>query len=161
MNIFSLIRNNKDESQIINFIEKNNIDINTTDDDNYNMLMIALTRNLFQLSNYLIEKKIDLNHQNYKGLTALHVLAYNYDKEVLINLLDSSIDLSLQDEYGNAALWTTIMNDKGFGDRLEMIGLLLKYGADKNQLNNVNKSPFQIAKILGYPKIIKILEGEV
>ncbi len=159
MEIFNLIRNKKNELEIIDFIENNNININIKDEDDYNMLMIALTRDLHILSNYLISNNIDLNHQNYKGLSALHILAYHYNKEVMLNMLNKGIDVSLRDIHGNAALWTTIMNDKGFGDRLEMIDLLLKYGADKNQLNNVNKSPFQIAKILGYPKIIEILDN--
>ncbi|MDO5971996.1 ankyrin repeat domain-containing protein [Flavivirga aquimarina] len=159
MEIFSIIRNEKNEKKIIHYIEENNVNIDVTDEDNYNMLMMAISQELFELSKYLISNNINLNHQNYKGMSALHILAFYYNEEVLLAILNRDIDLSLVDDYGNNALWTTIMNDKGFGTRLKMIELLLKKGIDKNQLNNVDKSPLFIARTLNYPKIVELLEA--
>tara|TARA_R110002012_G_scaffold129646_1_gene282087 strand:+ start:715 stop:1197 length:483 start_codon:yes stop_codon:yes gene_type:complete len=158
MEIFYKLRNESNEDEIIEYLKSNNLDINLVDEDNYNMLMVAVSRELFNVSKYLISKGININHQNNKGLSILHIIAYNYDEDLLIEILNNNADLSLEDNYGNIALWTSIMNDKGFGVRLFMIDSLVKYGADVNHLNNVNKSPLIISKSLGYSNIINVLE---
>jgi len=157
MELFSLLEKGN-TIEIIKFIENNRVDINSVDKFTFNLLMKSINRGITDLSEYLIEQGVDLNYQNEKGQTILHLLAINYDKKILEKALEKGVNVNLQDIYGNEALWTAVFNDKGFGKRIEMIQLLIKYGANPYHSNNAGKSPIEFAKTAGYPDVIGILD---
>lgn len=159
MEIFNILEEGN-IAEIIGFIEKENIDINIADDFSYNFLMKAIIRSLSDLAIYLINKGVDLNYQNNKGQTVLHILAVFYNEKVLEEILKKGIDVNLFDKFGNEALWTAVFNDKGLGnERKRMIELLVKYGGNPNHLNNAGRSPKQFAEMAKYDEsILKILK---
>jgi len=158
MEIFNLL-GKKDISRIVNFIEKENIDINIVDDFTYSLLMKSINTGFFDFSNYLISKGANLNYQNNKGQTILHLLALNFNSITLKKALENRADVRIRDIYGNEPLWTAVFNDKGFGQRIEMIKMLLEYGANPYNTNNANISPKEFSKTAGYNDIIKILDS--
>ncbi|QLE02544.1 ankyrin repeat domain-containing protein [Galbibacter sp. BG1] len=147
------------EKEAINLIDNEKTSVNVEDKDGYNLLMISLLRGLEDLSLKLIERNINLKHQDSKGQTILHHLAIFYNEKILLKCLEEGADLSISDIYGNQSLWTTVFNDKGYGKRLEMIKILMEYGADPYHKNNVEKSPYDMARITKNNEVKSIFEN--
>ncbi|WP_106794148.1 ankyrin repeat domain-containing protein [Aquimarina sp. Aq78] len=154
MDLFRLIRDKKIKDFITNFSQE---DLNIINESSYNLLMVSIFEELKEISLFLIDKGIDLNYQDKKGQTILHHIAIYFDKEILETSLKKNIDINLVDIYGNQALWSAVFNDKGYGKRALMVSLLLSHGANPNHINNVNKSPLQIAELAGYKEVFELM----
>ena len=152
---FDLVKQNevKKVQQLIN----NGIDINKKDKFGYSAIHIAMVKNLPDMVKILIDSGINLNLQNNEGITGLHCAAIYNNFSLADLLLRHGADLSIEDKYGNQPLWTATFNDKGRNERREMIKLFLKYGADVNHKNNVDKSPKDIVLIAGYKNLEDII----
>jgi len=132
-------------------------DVNQKNKFGSSALHIAVVKDLLDLAKLLIDSGINLNMQDKEGKTSLHHVA-EYNRIVLGKvLLDNGAGLSIQDKYGNQPLWTAVFNDKGRDDRIEIIKLFIKYGADINHKNAVGKSPKDIVTIAGYTNLVNIL----
>lgn len=149
-------------------IEKNDIvkvkeiieggfDINILNKYGSSALHVAISKKSIPMANILIGLGINLNIQNKEGKTSLQLAAEYNLIEIAEVLLEKKADLSIQDKYGNQPLWTAVFNDKGKNERIKMINLFLKNGADINHRNNVGKSPKDIVMIAGYKNIESIL----
>ncbi|HVY76241.1 MAG TPA: ankyrin repeat domain-containing protein [Puia sp.] len=107
----------------------------------------------------IMEYNPDLNAQNHKGQTALHYAAELNLVRIASLLLRCGGDPNIQDKYGNNPLWSAIFYDKGFGNNLELIKLLLDFNSDKNHKNLAGLSPLDFAKKANYPEVVSLLEN--
>ncbi|MBS1523475.1 MAG: ankyrin repeat domain-containing protein [Bacteroidetes bacterium] len=131
-------------------------EINIYNKFGYSALHICCARDLNTMAELLINSAINVNLQDKDGLTALHYVATYGQLYLAELLLKNDGDLTIQDKYGNQPLWTATFNDKGRGDRFDMVKLFLDNGADPNHQNNVNKSPKDIVIIAGYKNLEKL-----
>ena len=152
---FDLVEQNevKKVQELIN----NGIDINKKDKFGYSAIHTVMVKNLPDMAKTLIYGGIDLNLQNNEGVTGLHCAAIYNNLRLAELLLLHGADLSIKDKFGNQPLWTATFNDKGRNERRELIKLFLKYGADINHKNNVDKSPKDIVRIAGYKNLEDII----
>ena len=126
------------------------VNINGRDKYGYSALHIASFKALDEMAIFLISKGIDLNIQDKNGQTILHYTALNNQLSIANAALNLGASLSIEDAHGNEPLWTAVFNDKGRNDRIEMIELFLRHGADVNHRNKVGKSSKDIVTIAGY-----------
>lgn len=101
----------------------------------------------------LINEGADINEQDRNFFTPLHYAAQFCEKEnsfeIAKFLLEKGALTEIKDDYGNTPLSKAVFNSKGDG---EMIYLLLSYGADRNNKNNYDVSPLDLAHtIANYP----------
>ncbi len=154
--------------ELFELVEKNNVEavkkllsselINGVDKYKYSLLHISLAKSSDDVSILLINSGIDVNLKDARGQTALHYTAL-FDKfDVAKRLLEAGADLGIEDDFGNQPLWTAVFNDKGFGNRLNIIGLFLSHGGNIHHKNHVGKSPLDMATIANYSAVLNILK---
>ena len=132
--------------------------INSVDNYGYSVLHIASSKELNDMAFFLIDNDVDINMQDKKGQTILHYAAEYNQLKLAKAALDRGAKLSIADIHGNEPLWTAVFNDKGRGDRIEIIKLFLEHGANVNHKNNVNKSPKEIVMIAGYNNLKPLMD---
>jgi ankyrin repeat protein len=103
----------------------------------------------------LIDSGADVNVQDKYGWTALHFAAQNRDVEIGRMLLENGATVDVRESYGNTALSNAVFSSKGDGD---MINLLLEYGAGKNQKNNYDVSPYELAHEIANYNVAQFLD---
>lgn len=97
-------KNNKAFESAFNIIKKENLDIDTTDNDGKTVLMYAAFYDDFEIIESIIKKGADINKTDNEGRTALHWAAY-YGKEEAVNaLLKNGADKNIKDKLSNTAL---------------------------------------------------------
>ena len=153
-----IFKNNK-ESFFKNFSEK---DCNLVDKYEQSLLQEALSysfsRDKYTIAKFLIENKCNLNHQDKKGLTALHyILSSRIDEKITLAdiLIDNMEDIDIEDNYGNTPLWYALKNPK---IPMKIIEKLLKRGANPYHKNNVKKTPLDVVKRLNNPELNNIFK---
>ncbi|MNK23705.1 Ankyrin repeats (3 copies) [compost metagenome] len=154
MNISKIIAD-KDLQSYYSFI--NEVDINQLNDSSQNLLHIAIANENNEVAQDLIKRGININAQDFKGQTPLHFAAAYNNFFVAKNLVENGAEVNVRDVYGNTPLWTAVFN----GQRIkyyDVVILLVDSKADVNNTNDVNKTPLDIAKQLGYQDLIEILE---
>jgi ankyrin repeat protein len=106
----------------------------------------------------LIQNKADLNLQDHsKGSTALHYCATNGFLEIAELILENSGKTNVADKFGNEALWPAVFGVKGNTERLRMVELFMKHGADKHHKNEAGKSPLDFAMQVNYDPLTDLL----
>jgi len=150
--IFQTIRV-KDLELFFKLIENSSLD--EVNEYGQNFLQEAISSNNIIVIKYLLDRKININHQDNQGKTALHYCAEYFDIEAskLILAVDGT-DLSIVDKFGNNPLWTAVFNARGEYDLVE---LFKQYKADSNNKNNVGKTPLDFAKQIEDEELINIL----
>lgn len=99
-----------------------------------------------------------INIQNKYGCNLLlHLLKYNYDKNIIKYLCQWNVDINLEDNYGNTALIYAIKNGN-----IEIINLILSKNPNINHRNKLNYSSLKYAVLKSkekkeYIEIISIL----
>jgi hypothetical protein len=150
------------ESELIEYLIKKRIDINTVNTKEQNILMIAIEKEEYDFArNNLLTRKININHQDYQGSTAMIMIVkhpYHLNTSLLFEgLLGKKPKLNILDFTGKSALYYAVYH-KNF----KMIEALIKAGADKKitdgQGNNLihvlitspvfNKETMEIYKFL-------------
>lgn len=133
----------------------NSENINQQQDAN-SLLMYAIQHKQDDIALQLINLGINVNLQNNKGQTAMHVLAvYKNDLTIAEALIQHGADLSLQYSSGNISLWTAILKAEG---QYDLVELLLKNKADLDSKNRTGKSPFDLALLMKFPECIALVE---
>lgn len=144
------MENKLNNEEIKKSILKDKSILNSKNINGSSLLQIAIMKNDIDLATFLINKGIDINAQDKKGNTALHYCAEYNQYEIANSILLFGGNLSISDKYGNQPLWTAVFNDKGKNERIEIVKLFMKFGADPVHKNKADKSPKDIIEIAGY-----------
>ena len=152
---------------IIDFVENNDIAgvknqlakgvSQWVDKFGYSALHIALSKGFDDILIVLLDGGIDTNLQDSKGQTALHYCAFLNKVEIAKNILAHGGRLDIEDKFGNQPLWTAIINDKGFGSRIELVEIFISAGANPSHRNNTGGSPLKIAEDLEYDDVFALM----
>lgn len=133
------------EHEMIQSLLERGFDINTSDSGGRTMLMEAVIRKDQWLIEKLLSKGADVNVRDHRNWTALHFAAQNYDIVSTRLLLENGGEVNAQDSYGNNVLWRAVFESRGSVDLLQ---LLIKYGADPTAKNNSGISASDVAKTI-------------
>jgi len=146
--LYDLIRtgfgNNPEQTD--EFINKFNLsDCAYIDEFNTSLLQKSISSEKYDIANFLIKQKCNLDNQDDRGYTALHYILASKDKqdyELIDNLLEQNPELELKDyEYGNTPLIEAVMNAK---IPLSILEQLLKKGANPHHENKSKMSPYKL-----------------
>ena len=102
----------------------------------------------------LINRNIDINHQDSNGQAPLHYCAQYLNIEIARLLLSKNADINIEDAYGNNPPWTVVFNARG---DYRMVELFIEYNANIHHLNKARRSPLDFAKQIDDLHMIKIL----
>lgn len=109
--------------------------INTKDENGDTPLHHAVTKiNNIPMIQLLINSNADPNIVNNNGETPLHIVSDDYDAALI--LLNASADPNIIDKNGSTLLHYAVHDE-----HLEIIALLLEFGADPNIRNNEGNFP--------------------
>ncbi|WP_312697560.1 ankyrin repeat domain-containing protein [Sphingobacterium mizutaii] len=109
-----------------------NLDINKPDRFNRTLLMNAILYGELELADWAINRKANVNHQDKKGLSALHIAVERNQFQLVSFMLRKGVDVDLQDHFGNTALWRAMMDNVD----VNIIYILFQYQADPDLKNN-------------------------
>lgn len=133
---------------IKNFFSENEFKIDNKikgdDGDGYTPLHYACLRGQYNLVSFFIEKGANLDVQNFSSESILHTLLekhFFYSESKLLNLfellLKKGINTEILNENGDSALYCSILENSKLS--LNLVKLLLKYDANPNNYNDINK----------------------
>ncbi len=100
----------------------------------------------------LLQQHADLNAPQRDGMTALHWVAYNDDRELAALLVGAGANVKAANRYGVTPLSLACTNGSG-----EMVELLLKAGADPNAPLPGGETPLMTAARTGTDATVKAL----
>ena len=114
---------------------KNPYLVNTIDDKKETILSYSIKNNNIEISNLIITSPIiDLDYQDKKGNSYLHLAVTAQQKEIIKLLLEKGIDINKQNQEGNTALHLAYsINNK------QIINYLIENGIDDKIVNKENK----------------------
>lgn len=117
-------------------------------------LQVAISgRHFVVLKKLAVVGKANIDAQNEKGETALHVATWNNDGELVQVLLDSRASIDMKDDRGQTALYLATAREHE-----DLVILLLKKGADPNAANKrYNETPLYKAVSLRNLSLVQIL----
>ncbi|KJV74591.1 ankyrin repeat-containing protein [Orientia tsutsugamushi] len=117
---------------------------------NNHPLLYAAKHNYLDVVQHLIEHGVDINTQNLRGSTALHIAAYNGNIQMAMFLLANHAEVDTQNAYSSTALYYAAEQSN-----VEMVRLLLSYGANPNLQCHFNQTPFERAwvKYINSPEL--------
>ena len=118
---------------------------------------VNLTAPIMMLKQFLVKKKINVNHQDGKGLSPLHYCAQYCNIRIAKLLLKNNANVNISDSYGNNPLWTAVFSARG---NYQMVKLFVKYGADAYNKNKASRSPIDFAEQIEDSDMVKILLNE-
>ena len=169
--------NNKIDTNILDTIIRDDIinyrliisdfDINS-EYDSSNMLELAISYGATNIALYLLSKNINIHHRDKNGLTSLHVCSWYFNKynclEIAQALIDSDVEIDAIDKYGNTPLWyavhfSTLNIYKKDSFRYNLVKLLVDTGANPLHLNNVKRTPVDLATIHNDSYLLELLSN--
>lgn len=131
-------------------------DINTLNESKQNLLQHAISYKNTKASTLLIDKAINLNHQDDRGYSALHYCSLYKDVDTCNKILRNiNVLVNIKDAHGNSPLWTAVLNSK---ETYDIVNLLVRHGGNPYSVNNVGKSPFDFAKQINDLNLMKVLD---
>ena len=155
MALLSLIYNN-DEKLALEAITRE--DLNIVDRMGDTPLHFAVATGNLNIVHALLYRNVNINARNNNGKTALHLAVDKHSLPIIKLLIDNNIDINIEDSWGNQALWTAVFNAAaGDLDKLPIVELLLKHGADKNHKNEAGRSPSDFANQVGFQDLIEVV----
>lgn len=149
--IFSIIRNGLTEHYQLSI---SSIPINSNNEFGQNLLQeaIAYCRNGIAVD--LVNRGIDINHQDHRGQTPLHCCAQHNNLAIAELLLAKKGEVNIMDFYGNNPLWYAVFYADG---DYRFVKLLIKYGANVLSKNKAMRTPLDFAKEIDDEVMVKIL----
>ena len=121
------------------------IDIQTTDNNGWTLLMLAARRNWLNCVVKLIELGADVNQKGWRGQTPLIVAADYCNFRIVAELIQYHADLDIQDDDKMTALMYACKNQYS----LKIIQQLFDYGANTSLKNKKRKTAKTIAEESG------------
>lgn len=115
-------------------------------------LMVALDNGQSQIAKILLDKGIDVNIKDNKGLTALMYAGMNDNIEVAKLLLDKGADVNIKNNYSETALMHALIKEN-----IEIVKLLLDRGANINVRDKNGKSALMYATEFKDKKLVELL----
>lgn len=134
-----------------NILERN---INYSNTYGRNLLQEAIVSCENTIAVDLVNKGIDINHQDKKEMTPLHFCAQYNNITIAELLLQNGAKVNVTDCYGNNPLWYAVFNAN---NDYRLVKLLVRYGADALSKNNAIRSPLDFAKQIKDMEMINIL----
>lgn len=132
-------------------------DIDCCNEHKQNLLQEAIAASKNDIAKDLINRNIDINHQDSNGQAPLHYCAQYLNIEIARLLLSKNADINIEDAYGNIPLWTAVFNARG---DYRMVELFIQNNANIHHLNKAGRSPLDFAKQIDDLHMIKILLQE-
>ncbi|MBH1960044.1 MAG: ankyrin repeat domain-containing protein [Flavobacteriia bacterium] len=126
--------------------------INSTNSMGFSPLILACYRGNTNVAKFLIEHVKDINYKSPEG-TALAGLCIRYQKDLAEALLAKKADPNIADANGTTPLiWAVKTGNE------ELVKMLLKYGAKKEQPDHMGIKPFEYAVQTQRQNIINLLK---
>ena len=133
------------DQNLLNFFLTNQVDVNTEDKLGFSLLHYSLKNSLDFVSDYLIEKRADVNATNVYQKTPLHIASSNnVSYHIFLKLLENGANSNFQDEDGNSTLHIFVYSLKNKEVDNNFFQLLLDKKADCNLYNKIGKTPFHL-----------------
>ncbi|MCY3997859.1 MAG: ankyrin repeat domain-containing protein [Flavobacteriaceae bacterium] len=110
-------------------------------------LILAAYYNQVEIVKFLLNRSININHQDHSGNTALMGACFKGYKEVVLILLEHGADCNIKN-YNQA---TALFYAAGF-NQPEIAQILLEKGADTTIKDKYDKTAFQQAQAQGLEK---------
>ncbi len=147
--LFSGVEGNQIE--VIQILLNYDADVNFKDELGATPLLVANNKEVLKI---LLENGADIDAVDEYGQNALFGLLIGERYECIKYLLEKGIQVNIKDKYGNTPLHRIHYDSYNPQESLDIINLLVKYGADVNARNNENKTPLDL---LQNPSMIKRL----
>lgn len=100
----------------------------------------------------------ELDLQNEKGQSALHLAVQSRQKEMIFPLLQAGVNVNLQDNQGRTCLWMAYLRDLELQPDFQIIEQLISAGADVTLTDNSGKTLLEYIRDLNEPLQKKLLE---
>lgn len=155
MDLFAMIRRTNDIAQILAGLDA--VNINVVENGGQNLLHTAIAYKKPEVGVELINRQIDVNHRDDKGMTPLHYTAWHFSPQLAELILEHGGDPNICDCHGNNPLWYAIQFAKGHYDLVE---LLFDAGADVTTGNRHGKSPLDLAGQINDSRLVELLTRE-
>ncbi|MFE7355011.1 ankyrin repeat domain-containing protein [Streptomyces sp. NPDC057543] len=106
---------------------------------------------------HLLEQGVDPNIPDKKGFTALHFAAQQWQVQAAEMLLNGGAEVDPRNKYGNTPLMVATHSSQGRDDLIE---LLRSRGADPFAETSDGRTPFGLARLVGYNFFADLEERE-
>lgn len=134
-------------------------DVNVQDRQLDSPVLLAGARGYLEILKLILEAKPDFTIYNRFGGTALIPACERGHVEVVKELLQTDVDINHVNRLGWTALLEAIILSDGGPRHQEIVGMLMKAGADMNLPDGDGISPLQHARTKGFTRIVNILES--
>jgi ankyrin repeat protein len=132
------------------------VEINSVNNSGASFLQTAISYKQKDIALDLIDRNINVNNQDHKGMSSLHYLGW-YPNIILAEIIiQMGGNVNLKDKYGNTPLWYAVFFAKR---EYNYVKLLLENGADSLSLNNVGKTPLMFAQARNDQELISLMQS--
>lgn len=141
---------------IIKFIIEKGLNTDEKDSLMRTPLFYSMYNSNPEITEYFIENTAEINCQDHKGNTALHLILRlkTCDLMLVNSLIKHGADVNLTNNKGNTPLLLYLHYEN---KQLEMVDLLVKAGADVNVQNKLGFTPLIVAAWSKSPRIVTYL----
>ena len=137
-----------DDNAIIEMIKPIS-DINMKGRDGRTLLIHSALYKRLGVAKWLVEKGAAIDEKDMQGLSALHCAVISNVPDIAEYLIKQGADINIRDNFGNTPLMKAGLN-------VDMIKLLLDYGADRTVENN--RGVTLLKSYEAYPDILSLLK---
>ena len=148
----------KKHFRVANLLYRRGADLDIQGSGGYTPLHVASTSENVDIMRWLLDRGADAKSRNNIGRTPLHYAASRTRLEVIQVLLEYTADINSQDNVGETPLYEALTyGDSQEGEVLDLVGQLLKHGADTNIPNIWHSTPLHKASSRGWVKVARLL----
>ena len=136
-------------------LQANDILAHSRDAHGNTLLMIACQASKQDIINLMIEKEVDVNAQNYMGVTALHIVCYDATSEsysMCERLIQAGAGIDATDAEG-----CTPLHYAASGGHASLVALLLMYGAEAGRQDAMGYTAQDYAVQSNHMEVVQLL----